>query len=77
MQFGRPLTKNNSKCTISNVGGLHQMLGLPEYGFAAVARDSTQCLPECNSRNKLGASFETPCGRLLLVVACFCFIALT
>ena len=63
--------------TKSNVGGLQQMLGLPEYGFAAVARDSIQCLPECNSRNKLGASFETPCGRLLVVVACFFFTALT
>ncbi|XP_048331359.2 uncharacterized protein LOC107421443 isoform X1 [Ziziphus jujuba] len=52
--------------TISKVGGLHQMVGLPEYGFAAVARDSVQCLPECNSTNKVGASFETPCGRLLI-----------
>ncbi|KAH7524876.1 hypothetical protein FEM48_Zijuj06G0165700 [Ziziphus jujuba var. spinosa] len=52
--------------TISKIGGLHQMVGLPEYGFAAVARDSVQCLPECNSTNKVGASFETPCGRLLI-----------
>lgn len=51
------------------------MLGLPEYGFAAVARDSIQCLPECNSTNKLGASFETPCGRLLVNVACLLFTA--
>uniref|UniRef100_A0A2N9J1G6 Queuine tRNA-ribosyltransferase accessory subunit 2 n=1 Tax=Fagus sylvatica TaxID=28930 RepID=A0A2N9J1G6_FAGSY len=52
--------------TISNVGGLHQMLGLHDYGLAAVARDSIQCLPEWNSTNKIGASFETPCGRLLI-----------
>lgn len=64
-----------SQKTISNLGGLHQMLGLPEYGFAAVARDSIQCLPECNSTNKLGASFETPCGRLLVNVACLLFTA--
>lgn len=52
--------------TISNIGGLHQMLGLHDYALAAVARDSIQCLPECNSTNKIGASFETPCGRLLI-----------
>ncbi|KAL9432425.1 hypothetical protein AB3S75_027458 [Citrus x aurantiifolia] len=52
--------------TISSIGGLHQMVGLHEYGFAAVARDSIQCLPECGSTNKTGASFETPCGRLLI-----------
>ncbi|KAB1210932.1 Queuine tRNA-ribosyltransferase subunit QTRTD1 [Morella rubra] len=51
---------------ISSIGGLHHMLGLHDYGLAAVARDSIQCLPECNSTNKLGASFETPCGRLLI-----------
>ncbi|MBA0624042.1 hypothetical protein Godav_009452, partial [Gossypium davidsonii] len=28
--------------------------------------DSIQCLPEANSTNKIGASFETPCGRLLI-----------
>lgn len=42
------------------------MLGLHEYGFAAVPRDSIQCLPECDSTNKMGASFETPCGRRLV-----------
>ncbi|XP_059449695.1 uncharacterized protein LOC132180771 [Corylus avellana] len=52
--------------TISNIGGLHQMLGLHDYVLAAVGRDSIQCLPECNSTNKIGASFETPCGRLLI-----------
>ncbi|KAJ7949742.1 Queuine tRNA-ribosyltransferase accessory subunit 2 [Quillaja saponaria] len=52
--------------TISTVGGLHKMLGLHEYGIAAVARDSIQCLPEYKASNKIGASFETPCGRLLI-----------
>ncbi|XVF63374.1 hypothetical protein PTKIN_Ptkin09bG0082700 [Pterospermum kingtungense] len=52
--------------TISKIGGLHQLLGLHQYGFAAVPRDSIQCLPEPNGTNKLGASFETPCGRLLI-----------
>ncbi|XP_062026400.1 uncharacterized protein LOC133742740 isoform X3 [Rosa rugosa] len=42
------------------------MLGLPDHGFVAIPRDSIQCLPECNSTNKLGASFETPCGRSLV-----------
>lgn len=42
------------------------MLGLHDFGFAAVARDSIQCLPECSATNKIGASFETPCGRLLI-----------
>ncbi|CAL8107218.1 unnamed protein product [Prunus armeniaca] len=52
--------------TISKIGGLHQMLGLPEHGFVCIPRDSIQCLPECNSSNKFGASFETPCGRRLI-----------
>lgn len=57
------------------------MLGLHQYGFAAVARDSIQCLPESKGATKHGASFETPCGRLLvnfslslaafLALACF------
>ncbi|KAA8538758.1 hypothetical protein F0562_028346 [Nyssa sinensis] len=55
-----------SSKTISNIGGLPKMLGLHEYGFAAVLRDSVVCLPECDSTNKTGASFETPCGRLLI-----------
>ncbi|XP_057984260.1 uncharacterized protein LOC131168665 [Malania oleifera] len=52
--------------TISNIGGLHQMLGLSEYVLAAVPRDSIVCLPECDSTNKIGASFETTCGRRLV-----------
>ncbi|XP_077249716.1 uncharacterized protein LOC143889411 [Tasmannia lanceolata] len=55
-----------SSRTISNIGGLHQMLGLHEYGFVATARDSIVCLPDCDSTNKLGASFETTCGRRLV-----------
>jgi len=46
------------------------MLGLHQYGMAAVARDSIQCLPESKGATKLGASFETPCGRLLVNAAC-------
>lgn len=55
-----------SSKTISSIGGLHKMLGLHDFGLAAVARDSIQCLPESSATNKLGASFETPCGRLLI-----------
>ncbi|XP_059649540.1 uncharacterized protein LOC132295322 isoform X3 [Cornus florida] len=55
-----------SSKTIANIGGLHKMVGLQEYGFAAVLRDSVVCLPEFNSTNKTGASFETPCGRVLI-----------
>ncbi|KAJ6952418.1 queuine tRNA-ribosyltransferase accessory subunit 2-like [Populus alba x Populus x berolinensis] len=55
-----------SSKTISSIGGLHKMLGLHDFGLAAVARDSIQCLPESSASNKLGASFETPCGRLLI-----------
>ncbi|GMN45391.1 hypothetical protein TIFTF001_014578 [Ficus carica] len=52
--------------TISKIGGLNQMLGLPDYGFAAVSRDSLQSIPEHSSTNKTGASFETRCGRFLI-----------
>ncbi|KAK9929908.1 hypothetical protein M0R45_026978 [Rubus argutus] len=37
--------------TISDIGGLHKMLGLPGHVFVAIARDSVQCLPEWNSTN--------------------------
>lgn len=53
--------------TISKMGGLHQMLGMKDYCFAAVLRDSIQCPPEASAANKMGASFESPCGRLLVV----------
>lgn len=52
--------------TLSNIGGVHQLLGLHGYGFVALPRDSILSLPECNSTNKHGASFETPCGRFLV-----------
>ncbi|KAJ0776390.1 putative tRNA-guanosine(34) preQ(1) transglycosylase [Helianthus annuus] len=52
--------------TISKIGGVHRLLGLQGYGFVAVPRDSILSLPECNSSNKNGASFETPCGRFLV-----------
>ncbi|KAK8505108.1 hypothetical protein V6N12_037985 [Hibiscus sabdariffa] len=52
--------------TISKIGGLHQLLGLHDYGFAAFPRDSIQCLPEATSTNKTRASFDNPCGRLLV-----------
>lgn len=45
------------------------MLGLPDYGFAAVARDSMQSIPEYSSTNRIGASFETRVGRLLVFSA--------
>lgn len=52
--------------TISKIGGLHDLLGLREYALAAAPRDSDVCLPESNSTNKFGASFETPSGRHLI-----------
>ncbi|KAH7841346.1 hypothetical protein Vadar_028629 [Vaccinium darrowii] len=52
--------------TITTIGGLHEMLGLHEFRFAAVPRDSIVCLPHCEGTNKLGASFETPFGRILI-----------
>ncbi|XP_076885383.1 uncharacterized protein LOC143534897 [Bidens hawaiensis] len=55
----------NSK-TISDIGGLHRLLGLHSYGLLAVPRDSILSLPGCSSTNKNGASFETPCGRFLV-----------
>lgn len=52
------------------------MLGLHDYGLAAISRDSIQCLPACDATNKIGASFETPCGRLLVVLQAtfLCFV---
>ncbi|KAL5704064.1 tRNA-guanosine(34) preQ1 transglycosylase [Ranunculus cassubicifolius] len=51
---------------ISSIGGLHKMVGLPNYCFAAAPRDSLLCLPVCETSNKMGASFESPCGRKLI-----------
>ncbi|KAK2433176.1 queuine tRNA-ribosyltransferase catalytic subunit [Trifolium repens] len=55
-----------SPATIAKIGGIHKLVGLNEYGFAAVARDSIHSLPECKGATKFGPTFETPCGRLLI-----------
>ncbi|CAN6299822.1 unnamed protein product [Urochloa humidicola] len=52
--------------TISNIGGLHRMLGLPDHIFVAAAGDSIESLPSSESTNKFGASFDTPSGRRLV-----------
>lgn len=46
------------------------MVGLHDYIFVASARDSIESLPESGASNKLGASFETPSGRRLVVFSC-------
>ena len=43
------------------------MLGLPDALFVSVPRDSVESLPAVEGSNKLGASFETPSGRLLVI----------
>nr|XP_027187182.1 queuine tRNA-ribosyltransferase accessory subunit 2-like isoform X2 [Cicer arietinum] len=55
-----------SPTTISKIGGLHKLIGLPDYAIAAVPRDSIHSIPESKSASKLGPTFETPCGRLLV-----------
>ncbi|GJN20277.1 hypothetical protein PR202_gb07633 [Eleusine coracana subsp. coracana] len=52
--------------TISNIGGLHHMLGLPNHILVAAAGDSIESLPSSDATNKFGASFETPSGRRLV-----------
>ncbi|KAF0929303.1 hypothetical protein E2562_019886 [Oryza meyeriana var. granulata] len=52
--------------TISNIGGLHHMLGLPDHILIAAAGDSIESLPTSEASNKFGASFETPAGRRLV-----------
>lgn len=44
------------------------MSALHNCVFVASARDSIECLPESTAANKLGASFETPGGRRLVVI---------
>lgn len=56
-----------SRKTISSIGGLHELVGLQNYGFSASPRDSMVCLPVAETTNKFGASFETPCGRLSVI----------
>lgn len=43
------------------------MVGLHDHFFIASARDSLESLPESDGTNKLGASFETPSGRRLVL----------
>ncbi|EPS65555.1 hypothetical protein M569_09223, partial [Genlisea aurea] len=50
--------------TVSELGGLHKMLGLRGSVFMAVPRDSISSLPSHQSTNKTAASFESPFGRL-------------
>lgn len=52
--------------TISAIGGLHGMLGLPDHILVAAAGDSIESLPSSDATNKFGASFETPSGRRLV-----------
>lgn len=52
--------------TISEAGGLHQMLGLRDHVFAANPADSIISIPDYQSSNRIGASFETPSGRFLV-----------
>ncbi|TVU31897.1 hypothetical protein EJB05_23602 [Eragrostis curvula] len=52
--------------TISNIGGLHGMVGLPNHILVAAAGDSIESLPSSDATNKFGASFETPSGRRLV-----------
>lgn len=52
--------------TISAIGGLHGMLGLPDHILVAAASDSIESLPSSDAANKFGASFETPSGRRLV-----------
>lgn len=52
--------------TVSEMGGLHNVVGLKDHIFFAVPRDSITSLPDYLSANKMGASFETPSGRRLV-----------
>lgn len=48
------------------------MVGLHEHCFIASPRDSILGLPAFESTNKLGASFETPGGRQLVLCVHAC-----
>jgi queuine tRNA-ribosyltransferase subunit QTRTD1 len=52
--------------TLSNIGGLHCMLGLPDHILVATAGEPIESLPSSEASNKFGASFETPSGRKLV-----------
>ncbi|XP_016475177.2 uncharacterized protein LOC107796861 isoform X1 [Nicotiana tabacum] len=51
---------------ISTIGGLHPLLGLRDHILVAVPRDSIISIPDHDSTNRIGASFETPSGRMLI-----------
>ncbi|VFQ83981.1 unnamed protein product [Cuscuta campestris] len=55
-----------SNKVVSDIGGLHQMLGLHGRILSAVPRDCIISIPEHSGSNRDGASFETPCGRRLI-----------
>ena len=52
--------------TLATVGGLHNLISLPDFAVVAIARDSIICYAEPDTSNKLGASFQTPFGRRLV-----------
>jgi hypothetical protein len=55
-----------SPSTVVALGGLHEMLSMPEYGFIAILRDSVSCISDAEGSNKFGASFETPFGNRMV-----------
>uniref|UniRef100_A0A0D6R690 tRNA-guanine(15) transglycosylase-like domain-containing protein n=1 Tax=Araucaria cunninghamii TaxID=56994 RepID=A0A0D6R690_ARACU len=55
-----------SPSTVAALGGIHEMLSMPEYGFIAIPRDSVTCISDAEGGNKFGASFETPSGRRMV-----------
>ncbi|GLJ17165.1 hypothetical protein SUGI_0297210 [Cryptomeria japonica] len=55
-----------SPSTVVALGGVHQMLSMPEYGFIAILRDSVSCISDAEGSNKFGASFETPFGNRMV-----------
>eukprot|EP00250_Pteridium_aquilinum_P004638 c14851_g1_i1 orf=76-1287(-) len=57
---------NPSASTLTNAGGLHNLVSLPDYAIAAIARDSIVCVGDHDGSNKIGASFQTPFGRRLV-----------
>ncbi|KAH9330155.1 hypothetical protein KI387_002263 [Taxus chinensis] len=55
-----------SPSTVVALGGVHEMLSMPEYGFIAIPRDSVTCISDAEGSNKFGASFDSPFGRRLV-----------
>ncbi|MCO5575132.1 hypothetical protein L7F22_028929 [Adiantum nelumboides] len=56
---------NPSASTLASVGGLHNLVSLPDYAIAAFSRDFV-CVGEHDGTNRLGATFQTPFGRRLV-----------